>query len=154
MWLQQNDELIAADLVEDAYFLESVRALLNYLFMSALKKHEVIATTLKEKIDELIVEQQEECAKYALKKAVTELYVEAQEKVVALYVKVEEESGKHLFKNSNVSLIYSYLFSSLKSQCAGLEKYFVMKFGIFWNPITLLKMVMMRQNYIHHNWLH
>jgi len=101
LWLQQNDESIAEDLEEDTYFLESGRALLNYLFMSALKKHEVIATTLKEKIDELIVEQQEECVKYALKKAVIELYVEAQEKVVALYVEAEEESGKHLFKHSN-----------------------------------------------------
>jgi len=101
-------------------FLDRVRALLNYLFMSALKKHEVIATTWKEKIDELIAEQKEEYVACALKKAVTELDVEAQENVVALYVEVKEESGKHLFKHSmKISLIYSCLFSSLKSQCTG-----------------------------------
>jgi hypothetical protein len=109
-------------LEEDTYFLESGRALLNYLFMSALKKHEVIATTLKEKIDELIAEHQEEYVACALKKEVTELSVEAQENVVALYVEVEEESGKHLIKHSKkISIIYSCLFSSLKSQCAGLK---------------------------------
>jgi len=118
--VQQNDESIAADLEEDTPFLDRVRALLNYLFMCALKKHEVIATTLKEKIDELIAEQQEEYVACALKKAVTELYAEAQENVVALYVEVEDESGKHLFEHSKkISLIYSCLFSSLKSQYAG-----------------------------------
>ncbi|XP_039685478.1 uncharacterized protein [Medicago truncatula] len=106
-----NDESIAADLKEDTSFLNRVRALLNYLFMCALKKHEVIATTLKEKIDELTAEQQEEYVACALKKAVTELYVEAQENVVALYVEVEEESVRRLritFRNVIRDLLESH----------------------------------------------
>jgi len=96
LWLQQNDESIAADLEEDTFILDSVRALLNDLFMSALKRHEVIATTLTKKIDTLIAEQKEHVAR-AFKKAVTELYLDAQKKVAALYVEAEKESGKHLF---------------------------------------------------------
>jgi hypothetical protein len=98
--LQQNDESIAADLEEDTFILDSVRALLNYLFMSALKRHEVIATTSTKKIDTLIAEQKEHVAR-ALKKAVTELYLDAQKKVAALYVEAEKQSGKHLIKHSN-----------------------------------------------------
>ncbi|KAK2418584.1 hypothetical protein QL285_040768 [Trifolium repens] len=117
----QNDESIAADLEEDTFILDSVRALLNYLFMSALKRHEVIATTSTKKIDTLIAEQKEHVAR-ALKKAVTELYLDAQKKVAALYLEAEKESGenfiqffdierkmeaedencKHLFKHSNI----------------------------------------------------
>jgi len=110
--MQQNDDSIAADLEEDTSVLDTVRAKLNELFINAQTKHYVIATTLKNKIDALIVEEKEHVAR-ALKKAVSELYMDAQKKVAALYVEAGEESGKHLFKHSNkISLWYSYLFSS------------------------------------------
>jgi hypothetical protein len=100
LWLQQNDDSIAADFEEDTSVLDTVRAKLNDLFINAQTKYYVIATTLKKKIDALIVEEKEHVAR-ALKKAVTELYMDAQKKVAALYVEAEEESGKHLFKHSN-----------------------------------------------------
>ncbi|CAJ2670428.1 unnamed protein product [Trifolium pratense] len=93
----QNDESIAADLEEDTFILDSARSLLNYLFMSALKRHEVIATTLTKKIDTLIAEQKEHVAR-ALKKEVTELYLDAQQKVAALYVEAEKESGENFIQ--------------------------------------------------------
>lgn len=96
-WLQQNDESIAADLKEDS----SVLDMLKDLFINAQKEHDVMATTLTKKIDALIAEQKEDVAR-ALKKAVTELYLDAQKKVAALYVEAEKENGKHLFKHSNI----------------------------------------------------
>ena len=94
MWLQQNDESIAADLEEDTFILDSARALLNDLFLSALKRHEVIATTLTKKIDTLIGEQKEHVAR-VLKEAATELYLDAQKKVAALYVEDLSVEGIH-----------------------------------------------------------
>ncbi|XP_039688576.1 TNF receptor-associated factor homolog 1a-like [Medicago truncatula] len=91
---KQNDELIAADLEMD-----SVRALLNYLFMSALKKHEFIATSLKEKTDEFVVKHQALYVKCALKKAVTELYVESTRNVC---------SSRIIFRNEIRDLLKSH----------------------------------------------
>jgi len=123
--VQQNDESIAADLEENTSVVDTVRAKLNDLFINAQTKHDVMATTLRKKIDALIAKEKEHVAR-ALKKVVTKLYMDAQKKVAALYVEAEEENGKHLFKHSNkISLRYSYLFSlslSLKSQRTGLEE--------------------------------
>ena len=134
MWLQQNDELIAVDLEEDSSVLDKVKAKLHNLFINAQTEHDVMATTLTKKIDALIAKQKEHVA-YALKKAVTELYLDAQKKVAALYVEAEKESGKHLFKHTNKISPYDThtyfppplslsLSLSLKSQCAGLEEEF------------------------------
>ena len=133
-----NDELIAADPEEDSSVMDKVRAKLNDLFINAQTEHDVIATslatTLTKKIDALIANQKEHVA-YALKKAVTELYLDARKKVAALYVGAEKESGKHLFKHTNKISPYDThtyfppplslsLSLSLKSQCAGLEEEF------------------------------
>ena len=98
--MQQNDESIAADLEENTSVVDTVRAKLNDLFINAQTKHDVMATTLRKKIDALIAKEKEHVAR-ALKKVVTKLYMDAQKKVAALYVEAEEENGKHLFKHSN-----------------------------------------------------
>jgi hypothetical protein len=79
LWLQQIDELIAAELEEDMSLQDSLRKV-NDLFITALFENEVHAAILKEKTDAIIEKLPEHLAG-PLCKEVSKIYMKLRTEV-------------------------------------------------------------------------